>query len=214
MSDTNDTNDPARRPGVTSELGAMRVTGVVIAAGASRRLGEPKQLLEFRGATLLDASLDSARQANLDQRIVTLGAAATEIQQRVDTTGFHIMLGDGPGDGCSASMVGAIAMVDGDSDGIVMLLGDQPDIAPEAIAAVIGAGASSPIAVCRYRDGIGHPFWFRRDVFEDLSSLHGDKAVWKLIESGRYPVTEVSIDTEVPLDVDTPEDYQRLLAKT
>ena len=64
------------------------------------------------------------------------------------------------------------------------------------------------MAVVRYDDGIGHPFWFRREVFADLAALHGDKAVWKLLESGRHPVTEVRVAGPVPLDVDSEEDYQ------
>ena len=74
-----------------------------------------------------------------------------------------------------------------------------------------GAG-TSPLGVCRYADGVGHPFWFRRQVFGDLVALHGDKAVWKLLESGRYPVLEVEIDGNIPLDVDTWPDYEALLA--
>jgi molybdenum cofactor cytidylyltransferase len=71
----------------------------------------------------------------------------------------------------------------------------------------------APIAVCRYRDGIGHPFWFARSVFPQLAELHGDKGVWKLIESGRHAVVEVAVDTAVPADVDTWADYERLLAQ-
>ena len=61
------------------------------------------------------------------------------------------------------------------------------------------------------RHGIGHPFWFSREVFGELSQLHGDKGVWKLVESGRHPVHEIAVEGPVPLDVDTWDDYQRLL---
>jgi molybdenum cofactor cytidylyltransferase len=66
--------------------------------------------------------------------------------------------------------------------------------------------------VCRYDDGIGHPFWLSRSVFGELARLHGDKGVWKLIESGRFTVDELPVEGRVPLDVDTWEDYRRLLA--
>ena len=72
-------------------------------------------------------------------------------------------------------------------------------------------GAGRAITVCRYADGIGHPFWFSRSMFGELAQLHGDKGVWKLIESGRYPVCELPVDGPVPLDVDTWDDYRRLL---
>ena len=72
-------------------------------------------------------------------------------------------------------------------------------------------GLVDDIMVCGYRDGVGHPFWFSRSVFGELSRLHGDKAVWKLVGSGRYLVGEVEVDACVPLDVDTWDDYRRLL---
>ena len=72
-------------------------------------------------------------------------------------------------------------------------------------------GVPTPLGVCRYADGLGHPFLFHRDVFGELTQLHGDKAVWKLLHSGRYPVTEIDTDGTVPIDVDTREDYERLL---
>ena len=92
--------------------------------------------------------------------------------------------------------------------GLVLLLGDQPGRAAAAVAALLAAGADSPLAVVRYDDGRGHPFWFRRDVFADLAALHGDKGVWKLLESGRHPVLEVPVAGPVPLDVDTRDDYE------
>ena len=71
-----------------------------------------------------------------------------------------------------------------------------------------------PLAVCRYDDGRGHPFWFARAMFAELRDLHGDKAVWKLLESRRWPVVDVPVSGPVPLDVDTWDDYQRLLETT
>ena len=63
-----------------------------------------------------------------------------------------------------------------------------------------------------YADGTGHPFWLSRSVFSALAELHGDKAVWKLLESGRFEAVQVQINDETPLDVDTWDDYERLLA--
>ena len=65
--------------------------------------------------------------------------------------------------------------------------------------------------MCRYSDGIGHPFWLGRKVFGELAELHGDKGVWRLIESGRFYVHQVPIAGIVPLDVDNWDDYKRLL---
>lgn len=194
------------------------VTGLVVAAGSSRRLGQPKQLLAFGGATLLDATLDMARQAPFDQRLVTTGGAAADVRESVDLSGFDVVDSVHHTEGCSSSIVSALGQVAPDSDGIVMLLGDQPGIDPAVIAALVALATSgdepAPLAVCRYNDGIGHPFWFGRTVFDELAFLHGDKAVWKLIESGRFDVAELLVDADVPLDVDTWEDYERLLEST
>ena len=185
------------------------VVGVVIAAGSSRRLGEPKQLLPYRGATLLDASLDVARRFAFDQRIVTIGGAADEVRAAVDMKGFTVVRSRHHTEGCSSSIHGALEAMESDAAGLVLLLGDQPTVAQSAIAAVATRGrAGADIVVCSYGDGIGHPFWFGRQTFATLADLHGDKAVWKVIESGRFDVHEVPVDGPIPPDVDTWEDYR------
>ena len=187
------------------------VTGLVLAAGASRRLGEPKQLLAYKGTTVLGATLEMARSCRFDQLLVTVGGAWAEVGNRVDFRDCQVVENEQYASGCSSSIGAAIAVVDDRAEGIVLLLGDQPDVTTAAVAKLIEGAGTSPLAVCRYGDGLGHPFWFRRQVFDDLLGLHGDKAVWKLLESDRYPVREVVIDGNIPLDVDTWQDYQALL---
>jgi molybdenum cofactor cytidylyltransferase len=189
------------------------VTGLVLAAGGSSRLGEPKQLLPYRGRTLLDASLDTARDCGFDQLLVTLGGAAEQVRARVDLTGAEIVENREYGTGCSSSIVTALARVDERADGLVLLLGDQPGVTAAAVLALVGAAAGRPLGVCRYDDGRGHPLWLGRAVFAELAELHGDKGVWKVLESGRYPVREVVVEGPGPLDVDDRDDYLILLAR-
>jgi molybdenum cofactor cytidylyltransferase len=189
------------------------VTGLVLAAGASRRLGEPKQLLAYKGTTVLGSTLDMARTCGFDQLVVTVGGASAEVRDRIDFRDCEVIENEQFSTGCSSSISVAIGVVDHRADGIVLLLGDQPDVTSHTVRMVIEAAGASPLGVCRYRDGVGHPFWFRRNVFDDLLALHGDKAVWRLLESGRYPVREVEVAGTIPLDVDTWEDYQTLLAQ-
>lgn len=188
-----------------------RVTGIVLAAGSSRRLGTPKQVLPYGDTTLLGATLDVARDIGFDQLILTLGGAAAAVCDVVRVDRAEVVTVGDFGTGCSASLRAALARVDPRADGIVLLLGDQPRVDPVTVRRLIAAGPDSAVMVCRYADGIGHPFWFSRDVFADLSELHGDKGVWKLVESGRYPVRELAVGGPVPLDVDTWDDYRRLL---
>lgn len=193
----------------------MTIAALVLAAGSSRRLGQPKQLLAYKDRTLLDASLDVARHAPVDQRLVTVGGAAPEVLDRIDFDDFTVVESVQHTQGCSSSIVSALGALDADVSGFILLLGDQPEIEQSTISAVLDvARAAEAIAVCRYDDGIGHPFWFGRETFETLTDLHGDKAVWKVIESGLFPVHEVRIAGNVPLDVDTWEEYEQLLAAT
>ena len=184
------------------------LTGLVLAAGGSLRLGEAKQLLPYRGRTLLDATLDAARACGFDELLVTLGGSGDEVRATVDLTGCTIIDNPGFSTGCGSSVSSAVAQVSGDA--FVLLLGDQPGIDPASVRAV--AAVPTPLGVCRYDDGLGHPFLFRRPLFDELAALHGDKAVWKVLHSGRHPVTEVPVRGPVPIDVDTRDDYERLLS--
>lgn len=189
----------------------MFVTGLVLAAGASRRFGQPKQLLAYRGGTLLDATLSAARACNFDQLLVALGGASEQVRSSVDLGTAEVVENPEYSTGCSSSIGAALRSVDDRADGLVLLLGDQPGISSAAVARLT-ADATAPAAVCRYSDGWGHPMWFRRDMFAELSQLHGDKAVWRLLHSGRYDVREVPVEGAVPADVDTWQDYEALVA--
>lgn len=189
------------------------VAALVLAAGSSRRLGQPKQLLPFRGATLLDATISTVRGFGLAQTLVTIGGAAPEVQDRVDLSAVQAVESVHHTDGCSSSIVAALEVIDPEVDGFLLFLGDQPDVSRTAVDALLAIAATGvEIAVVDYTDGTGHPFWFARSVFGPLADLHGDKAVWKLLESGRFDTAHVQIDTPVPLDVDTWDDYEALLA--
>lgn len=194
----------------------MFTTGLVLAAGSSSRLGQPKQLLEYRGATLLDASLDVARGCDFDQLIVALGGAGSEVRSTVDLTDCTVVNNVHFTTGCSSSIVAALDAVDERAEALVLLLGDQPGVAPVSVAALCAMCEASiaPLGVCRYGGGRGprgHPFWFAQSMFAELRTLHGDKAIWKILESGEWRVTELPVDGAVPIDVDTWDDYRLLL---
>lgn len=190
----------------------MKVAVVVLAAGGSRRLGRPKQLLGYRGATLLDAVLTTARQTPAGQLLVTLGAAADEIRAAVDLSGAEVADTPDYGRGCASSIRSALARLRPDLDGLVLLLGDQPGVSADAVHRLCAEAGRAAMGVCRYDDGWGHPVWFHRRMFEALRGLHGDKAVWKLLEAADdQDIVEVRVPGRVPLDVDTWEDYEALL---
>ena len=190
----------------------VRFAAVVLAAGSSTRLGRPKQLLPYRDGVLLDAVLNLARGDQFEQRIVALGGASDRVRAVVDTSGFDVVINDEYTTGCSSSIARAIGAVRSDIDGIVLLLGDQPEVRAETIAALIAGRGNAPIAVTRYEDGLGHPFALTRATFHSLAELHGDRGVWKLIDRLGSAVARVRVDGKVPSDVDNEDDYRQLLA--
>jgi molybdenum cofactor cytidylyltransferase len=186
----------------------MSVTGLVLGAGGSRRLGRPKQLLPYGDGTLLGHVVDVARACRFDQLVVALGGAADEVRAAVDLDGADVVVNDAYGTGCASSIAAALGTID--ADVLVLMLGDQPGVTPQTVAALLAGRGDAPLAVCRYDDGRGHPIAFARAVFGELASLHGDKGVWKLLDRG--PVIEVPIAGPIPLDVDTEADYEAVQA--
>ena len=88
----------------------------------------------------------------------------------------------------------------------------MPGVTVRSVEAMLAGRGDAALAVCRYDDGRGHPFAFARRTFDELSDLHGDKGVWRLLDRHADEVVEVRIAGPIPLDVDTPEDYEAVLA--
>jgi len=189
------------------------VTGLVLAAGGSSRLGRPKQLLPFGDATLLDHALSVARMCDFDQLVVAIGGHADEVRAAVDLSGADVVENRAYGAGCSSSIAAALGVVDPRADALVLMLGDQPGVTPSTVAALLAGRGDSALAVCRYEDGRGHPIAFARAVFGELADLHGDKGVWRLLDRRSAEVVEVPVAGTIPRDVDTPEDYEAVLAE-
>jgi molybdenum cofactor cytidylyltransferase len=193
----------------------VTVAAVVLAAGASRRLGRPKQVLALDGATVLDATLTVARASACQPVVVVLGGAADDVRAEVDLDGVQVVENQDYGEGCATSIRTALDALPDQVTGIVLMLGDQPRVAVETVQELEAAARGHAVGVCEYDDGLGHPLWFDRQMFGALESMHGDKAVWKLVdaESQGADVVRVRIQGPVPRDIDTWDDYQAMLAE-
>jgi molybdenum cofactor cytidylyltransferase len=152
-----------------------------------------------------------ARSCSFDQVVVAIGGSADDVRAGVDLSGADVVVNDAYGAGCSSSIAAALGVVDEDCDLLVLMLGDQPGVTAGTVTTLLAGRGDAPLAVCRYDDGRGHPFAFARDVFGALADLHGDKGVWRLLDQRADDVAEVVVAGEVPLDVDTPEDYEAVL---
>jgi molybdenum cofactor cytidylyltransferase len=186
------------------------VTGLVLAAGGSSRLGQPKQLLPYGAATLLDHVLDTARACRFDQLVCVIGGAAGEIRSTVGFDGVEVVENPDFGEGCSSSIAAALGAVDERCDVLVLMLGDQPGVTPGSVERLLAGRDDAPIAACGYADGRGHPLAFSRRLFPELESLHGDKAVWKLLDRYAGEAAHVPVDGPIPRDIDTWDDYAQI----
>jgi molybdenum cofactor cytidylyltransferase len=189
------------------------ISGLILGAGASSRFGQPKQLLPFRGTTLLGWVLSQAERADgLDEVIVVLGRAADEIRERVNFGNAKVV--DNPvfGEGCASSYRAGITATSPASDAIMIILGDQPGVEPEIINGVAEKWrqGDGQIVLASYQGRKGHPMLFAKPLFDNLAGLHGDKAAWKLIDRNPDLLREISFDRLFPEDIDTQEDFERI----
>jgi molybdenum cofactor cytidylyltransferase len=183
----------------------------VLAAGGSKRLGQPKQLLPYGAATLLDHVLGTARACHFDQLLCVIGGSAQQITTTVDLDGIQLVENDHFGAGCSSSIAAALTAVDPRCEVLVLLLGDQPGVSAATVAKLLAGRGDSMLAACAYDDGRGHPLAFARSTFDQLAALHGDKGVWKLLDRHGDQVVDVAVGGTIPRDVDTWDDYEAVV---
>jgi molybdenum cofactor cytidylyltransferase len=188
------------------------VAGLVLAAGGSSRLGAPKQLLPYGASTLLDHVLGVARACPFAQLVCVIGGGSDGVRTAVDFAGVVVVENEAFATGCSSSIAAALSAVDPRADALVLMLGDQPGVSVDAVQALLAGRGAAPIAACAYTDGRGHPLAFGRAMFSELASMHGDKAVWKLMDRFAPAVVEVPVPGPIPRDVDTWADYEAVLA--
>lgn len=195
------------------------LVGLVLGAGKSSRFGTPKQLLPFEDTTLLGQAVRNANASALDRVVVVLGRASEEVRASVDFGRAEVVENAAYGTGCASSLLAGLDAAGGDCEAVALLLGDQPGVRAQFIDHALATWRrdrpwAAVTAYNPYPDSLalGHPFIFAREAFGELRGLHGDKAVWKLIEAHPERVARVEIEASLPPDVDTPEDYESALA--
>jgi molybdenum cofactor cytidylyltransferase len=190
------------------------VAAVVLAAGASRRLGQPKQLLYWRGQPLLRHVAEIALRSGLDPVIVVTGAGADQVEPVLGGLPVQVVRNEAWQSGQSSSIRAGLTVLPQTSGGAVFILADQPNLPPGLIRALVDvhrremADIAAPLIDGRR----GNPVLFDRRLFADLTRLQGDTGGRELF--ARYPVSWVPwIDPRPLADIDTLADYQRLLAE-
>ena len=191
------------------------VCGLVLAAGSSSRLGQPKQLLPYRGTILVDWVVRTVEAASsLDHVTVVLGGASAEVRPQLTLGRAQVVENPDYEDGCSGSYQAGLAALHPEAAAVVVTLGDQPGVETEDIDRLVAEWrrTDARIMAVSYRGERGHPLLFSRELFGLLHELHGDKAAWKILD--RHPdwIHDIDVDRPLPRDVDTWQDYEAVRA--
>ncbi len=182
---------------------------IILAAGSSRRLGRPKQLLMLDGKPLLQHVIDEVVAAGIEVYVVVLGAHAENIRPAITvSSNGAVVVNANYESGQASSLITGLDAVADRVDRIVVLLGDQPGVTPGAIQAV--AAAAGPIARAVYRGEPSHPVAFDSTVWDELRGLTGDRGARDLIAAHPELVASVELAIDAPPDVDTEADARAL----
>lgn len=190
-------------------------TGVIIlAAGNSSRLGQPKQLVEFKGKTLIQNTLDSVSGLAFASIMLVLGANAKEILNSTDCSEAEVVRNTDWKIGMSTSLNKGLELLEKkhpELNYVLIVLSDQPYISENLIHRLLGeqAKTKASITASKYGDVLGVPVIFEQSHFENLKALKGDQGARKLIANTDQKIAFVSFEQGI-IDVDTPEDLERL----
>ena len=146
------------------------IAAVVLAAGAGSRYGGAKQLHPVDGRPMLDRVLQAIAAAPVDDRVLVLGAHADRVLAAIDLHGARAVRAAGWERGQAASLAAGLAALDPGVSAALVVLGDGPGLAPEAIRRVVEAGAERPgtVLAADYGHGRSHPVLLPREVWSDL----------------------------------------------
>jgi molybdenum cofactor cytidylyltransferase len=188
--------------------------GLVLAAGGSRRLGRPKQLLAVEGRPLLELVLDQVCASLLDEAVLVLGAHADEVAGAIHVGRARVVLNSNYRAGMSSSLRAGVAAM-GESVGrLMVVLGDQPDVSADLLDDLLALQQRSglPAAALNVDGLLQPPAVFERQLWPELLALAGDLGCRELIRSRPQLVAQLPLPPRLRswTDVDTLADYERL----
>ena len=189
---------------------------ILLAAGASARLGKAKQTLEFRNQTLLRRSAETALKVSA-KVAVTLGARSAVVRKEI--AGLSVLIAENKdweaGMGGSVK-IGLKKLLENNSDlrGVIIMVCDQPFVSIELLKKILAkyAETNAPIVACEYENTLGVPAFFSAKMFPELLALESSKGAKYLIEKHLAEAVSV-LFPEGAFDIDTPEDYENLINK-
>jgi CTP:molybdopterin cytidylyltransferase MocA len=171
------------------------IAAVVLAAGASTRLGEPKQLIVINGETLLERTVRIARETGCKPVIVVLGANAEQIRAQCDLSDAVVVTNEAWEEGMASSIRVGIGALDRE-DGVVLMTCDQPAVTAGHLRALMGLGK---VTASAYAGRRGVPAYFPASSFPPLMQLRGDAGARELLRDAatvELAGGELDVDTD------------------
>jgi 4-nitrophenyl phosphatase len=193
-----------------------QIAGVLLAAGASTRFGQPKQLLDWGGVPLVTHMADTALAAGLDPMVAVLGHAAEEVRAALANTQVQPVMNWRWREGLSTSVQIGLAMLPPDSTGVVLLQCDQPLVTPNLLQRLISRfeETAAPIVYPAHGGQRATPVLFARSLFPELAAVTGDQGGRVVIACHAEEAATVEVeDPDVLMDIDTPEEYRQLVER-
>jgi molybdenum cofactor cytidylyltransferase len=186
---------------------------IILAAGSSSRMhGEPKQMLEFRGKTLLRRAAETVFCSDFYSAVVVLGANPEQMRKDIEDLPLKIAVNKKWASGMSSSIkTGLSALSEENLDAVIITLCDQPLVNTDVLQRLRDAFAETgkPIAASEYENTVGVPALFAREIFAELSNLQNDEGAKKVIKKDKYRIALVAVP-EAAFDIDTLQDYEKL----
>lgn len=189
------------------------VAAIILAAGASSRMGQPKQVLPWGGEPLVRVAVRAALAAPVAPVLVVTGNAHDAVAAALADLPVQIVHNAAFAEGQSTSLRAGVLALPADVGAVVVLLGDQPFVGAEIVAALVAAWQHSgaPIVQPSYGGQRGNPVLFDRRLFDELLAVQGDQGARGVVAAHRNEIHVVPFDDERPLiDIDTPDVYEQL----
>lgn len=191
------------------------VSAIVLAAGMSRRMGTPKQLLPAGDRTLLEMALENVRKSSVSEIVLVLGFAAAEIQEKVSTQGLKVVINSAYQEGMASSLRAGIATVDPCMQGALIVLADQPCVQLQTLDALIDCHQKlrAQVVIPTYKGFRGNPVLLDRSLFPEVMTIRGDVGCRAIFGSHIENIHKLDVDDRgILLDVDTATDLPAIVA--
>jgi molybdenum cofactor cytidylyltransferase len=193
------------------------IWAMILAAGESRRMGEAKLLLPFRGKTIIETIIESVIRSKVDKILVVLGSDKEKIEEKIKNFPLEFVFNPDYRSGMLSSIQRGFKALPEDAQAVLIILGDQPSVSSKVINKIIAAykKTGKGIVLPVYKKERGHPVLIDTKYRQEVAKLSPKIGLRKLVYNRPDNILEVKVETSSVLrDIDDAEDYRKELEKS